>query len=225
MITPAIGIFGLTGCGGDQLVILNCEDRLLEIAAAVNIRDFMMASSASDSVCDLDVAFVDGAIVTKQDAVQIQRIRERSSILVAMGTCAVAGGIAAPSGAAALSEAVDVDLNLPGCPIEADQFVSAVAHLLNGNLPLTDAYPVCTECRMSENNCLYLEKGEICCGPLTAAGCHARCPALGIPCIGCRGPASDANLPSALAAFGPNGISRADVAKKLRTFAPAGVRP
>ena len=57
-------------------------------------------------------------------------------------------------------------------------------------------YPVCTECRMLENNCLLVERGELCCGPITAAGCEARCPDLRVPCVGCRGPVADANAPS-----------------------------
>jgi sulfhydrogenase subunit delta len=220
-----IGIFGLTGCGGDQLAILNCEDELLKIVSALDLRDFVMASSANDSCCSLDVAFVEGAIVTHEDQAQIQRVRERSTVLVAIGTCAVSGGIAAPAGAAALKEAVEVDVNIPGCPIEKGEFLSAVSHLLNGNVPVAREYPVCAECRMLENNCLYLERGQICCGPLTVGGCDARCPGMGVPCIGCRGPAADANFPSALAVLGENGTARDDIARRLRTFARVGVRP
>jgi sulfhydrogenase subunit delta len=162
--------------------------------------------------------------VSKQDESRLRRIRERSRILVAVGTCAVWGGVAAPSGAAALNASVKVDLNITGCPIEKDQLLASVANLLNGNPPLLPEYPVCTECRMRENNCLLIEKGEVCCGPLTIGGCNARCPQLGVACVGCRGPAHDANFPSALAMFGEHGIPPDDIARKLRTFAPAGVR-
>src|ERR1017187_5572070 len=112
MSKPSVGIFGLTGRAGDRLVILNCVDQLLDVLAAVDLRDFLMGSSANDTGCDLDLALVDGAIVTKEDELLLRRIRERSGFLVAIGTCAVWGGIAAPSGAAALREAVDVDLNI-----------------------------------------------------------------------------------------------------------------
>ena len=224
MRKPAVGIFGLTGCAGDQLVILNCEDQLLDILAAIDLRDFLMASSANDTACNLDLAFVEGAIVTEQDGKLLRAVRDRARMLVAIGTCAVWGGVAAPSGARPLSDAVKVDLNITGCPIENQQLLSAISSLLNGDPPLAPDYPVCAECRMRENNCLLIEKGEVCCGPLTAGGCNARCPELGVACVGCRGPSHDANFPSALAMFGENGIPREHIAARLTTFAPNGVR-
>jgi coenzyme F420-reducing hydrogenase gamma subunit len=122
--------------------------------------------------------------------------------------------------AQALHELVKVDLNIAGCPIEKEQFIGAIASLLNGDAPLYPEFPVCTECRMRENNCLLIERGEICCGPLTVAGCNARCPELRIPCIGCRGPVGDPNPVSVLAMFEERGFDRERIAQRLRTFAP-----
>jgi len=246
MSKPTVGIFGLTGCAGDQLVILNCEDQLLDIVALVDIRDFLMASSEKFGDSPLDIALVEGAVLTRRDADRLRAIRQRSKTLIALGTCAVWGGVAAMDRGAdrarlleevygdrgkeydsqpaqALHEIVKVDLNITGCPIEKDQFLGAVAALLNGDAPLYPEYPVCTECRMRENNCLLIERGEICCGPITVAGCNARCPQLRVPCVGCRGPASDANTASALEMFAQKGFDRQQIAVRLRTFAPEGV--
>lgn len=247
MSKPTVGIFGLTGCAGDQLVILNCEDQLLELAALLDIRDFLMAGSANDTGCDLDAAFVEGAVMSRRDEEALRRIRARSRTLVAIGACAVWGGVAAtdeaapraawleevygPSGASydslparALREVVKVDYHITGCPIEKEEFLSATASLLNGDAPLLPKYAVCVECKFRECGCLLTQKGEVCCGPLTAAGCNARCPALRIPCVSCRGPAADANYASAMAMFAGGGVPREDLARKLRTFAPQGVR-
>jgi len=243
MTKPSVGIFGLTGCAGDQLVILNCEDQLLDLVRLLDIRDFLMASSDSDTGCELDLALVDGAVLTRRDEEHLRRIRGRARLLAAIGTCAVWGGVAAMDGngnrpklledvygplgrsydstpARALHEVVKVDLNITGCPIERDQFLTGVANLLNGNLPLYPQYPVCTECRIGENNCLLIERNQICCGPMTLAGCDARCPGLGIPCVGCRGPASDANAESTVAMFEQKGVAREEISARLRTFAP-----
>jgi sulfhydrogenase subunit delta len=243
MNRPTAGIFGLTGCAGDQLVILNCEDELLDLVSLLDVRDFLMATSDNDVRCDLDLALVEGAVLSKRDEAKLRRIRERSRTLVALGTCAVWGGVAAmdrdkdrtrllkdvygdlgeeydSQPTRALSEVVKVDLNITGCPIQKDQFLSAVANLLNGDPPVFPEYPVCTECKLRENNCLLIDRGELCCGPLTVAGCNARCPGLGIACVGCRGPASDVNVKSALVMFEEKGIPRELIAGKLRTFAP-----
>src|SRR5208282_3000147 len=95
MSKPVVGIFGLTGCAGDQLVILNCEDRLLDLVALIDIRDFLMASSQNDAACALDLALVEGAVLSRKDAEKLLAIRKRAKLLVALGTCAVWGGVAA----------------------------------------------------------------------------------------------------------------------------------
>jgi sulfhydrogenase subunit delta len=243
---PTVGIFGLTGCAGDQLVILNCEDRLLDIVALVDIRDFLMASSENQTDCALDIALVEGAVVTPRDAETLRAVRKRARLLAAIGSCAVWGGVAAMdrgedraammeevygatgrdydcAHAQALHEVVPVDLNITGCPVEKEHIISAIASLLNGDPPLYPEYPVCTECRMRENNCLLIQRGLPCCGPVTAAGCDARCPAMRVPCIGCRGPVAGANIPSMLNLMEENGLDRREIVGRLRTFAPEGV--
>lgn len=240
---PRVGIFGLTGCAGDQLVILNCEDELLDLLSLIDVRDFLMASSANDEECHLDIALVDGAVVSQRDEEMLRRIRERASVLVAIGTCAVWGGIATmdreldrpetireiygevgneldAQPARALHEVVDVDMNISGCPIEKEQILFAISCLLNGDAAALPEYAVCAECKMNEYECLLTDYGTPCLGPLTAGGCDARCPKVGIACVGCRGPARDANFDSALALYEEMGIGREAIARKLRTFAP-----
>src|SRR5512139_2409661 len=85
---PKVGIFGLTGCAGDQLQILNCEDHLLRLAERMEIVEWVMARSQNDHTCRLDVAFVEGVVATQRDLEALKEIRARSRILVAIGTCA-----------------------------------------------------------------------------------------------------------------------------------------
>ena len=37
---PRVGIFGLTSCAGDQLMILNCEDELVALAGRIELLSF-----------------------------------------------------------------------------------------------------------------------------------------------------------------------------------------
>jgi sulfhydrogenase subunit delta len=239
---PTVGIFGLTGCAGDQLAILNCEDELLELVDVLDVRDFLMASSDNDEESRLDIALVEGAVLSARDEAKVKRIRERADTVVALGTCALHGGVpimdrdhdrdallrqvygelgttydSAP--ARALHEVIDVDLGIPGCPIEKDEFLGAIAHLLAGDPPLGREYPVCAECKMDENDCVLISPDAFCMGPVTAAGCGARCPALRVGCVGCRGPAVDANAPALVAAYEERGMPRDVIERKMRTFA------
>ncbi|HYD53687.1 MAG TPA: hypothetical protein VEA99_13715 [Gemmatimonadaceae bacterium] len=240
---PRVGIFGLTGCAGDQLLILNCEDELLDLVQLVDFRDFTMAASSPDVDCTLDIAFVEGAVVTAEDEHLLRRTRDRARLLVAIGTCAIWGGVPGipttrpreellhavygetatqweVGRVRALREVVPVDAEISGCPIEKTEFLAALSSLLQGNLPALPRYAVCTECRIRENRCVLVSDGVLCCGPLTLAGCDARCPAVGVACIGCRGPAPDANVDSATRLFESKGYTHDDIARRLQVFAP-----
>ena len=92
---PKVGIFGLTRCAGDQLQILNCEDELVRLAQRLDIVDWVMARSDNNHVCRLDVAFVEGVVATERDLQSLKEIRARTKTLVALGTCAVWGGLPA----------------------------------------------------------------------------------------------------------------------------------
>lgn len=244
MPRPTVGIFGLTGCAGDQLAILNCEDELLRLVELLDIRDFLMASSANDRETRLDIALVEGAVLSAHDEERLRAIRARADVLVALGTCAMHGGVpvmdrdhdrgalfrvvygdGAPGydalPARALHEVVPVDLGIPGCPIEKGELLEAIACLLHGDPPLLPDYPVCAECRMRETPCVLERPEGFCLGPVTVAGCDARCPALGVGCVGCRGPLPHANHTSLMALYEERGMEPSLVRRRLGTFAPA----
>lgn len=239
---PKIGIFGLSGCWGEQIVILNCEDDLLNLVGAIDIVDFLGGSSRNDEERALDVALVEGSVGSARQQAALVRIRERSAVLVACGTCACFGGISAMDAGATrgqmadavygtghpaydiaphrpLSDVVKVDAAIPGCPMEKDEFLRAVTALLNGDLPQPVAYPVCTDCKWREQECLLVARGIACAGPVTTAGCGARCPGFNVPCIGCRGPIDEANFASMTAILEQSPLPREHVRRRLRTFA------
>lgn len=241
MSKPSVSIYGLTSCAGDQLAILNCEDELLDILGAIDLHSFVMAQTGNveDKV---NISLVEGTVVQPHDEEKLKKIRANCDLLIAIGTCAVWGGIVAykndvkrrnlidivygkenksikfqtPS---PLSDFVKVDFGIPGCPIEKHEIIYSIASLLHGDIPLIPNYAVCMECRMRENRCLLIEDGAFCMGPLSRAGCDARCPSLGQPCIGCRGPVDDANVASEVVVLKEKGYSDLDILYRLRTFA------
>jgi coenzyme F420-reducing hydrogenase gamma subunit len=182
---PVVGIFGLTGCAGDQLQILNCEDQLVEIAGEMEIAHWVMAQSENDRACDLDVGFVEGVVATERDLATLRKVRERSRFLVAIGTCAVWGGLPAMrndmprevlqrevyrSGGEFLdtvearpaTDFVPFDFCLPGCPMERHEFLRLVRAILAGTTPELTTKPVCHECKTRENLCpRHLLQGDV----------------------------------------------------------------
>lgn len=242
MQKPKIGIFSLTGCGGDQLMILNLENVLLELLSRFDIKDFQEGSSYREET-DLDIALVEGSVSTETDLKTLKEIRERSKMLIALGDCAIGGCVQAmrngqmsmaermkkvygvdedyydvlePKG---LAEHVKVDLEVPGCPIEKEEIVRAVTSLLHGDMPEEIDYPVCVECKLNGYLCVLVEKGMPCLGPIITAGCDARCPGLGLDCIGCRGPIRDeTNAAAELDVLLEKGYDEKYIVNRLRFF-------
>jgi sulfhydrogenase subunit delta len=236
---PKIAIFSLTSCEGCSLAILELEEQLLDILGVVEIVNFR--EGMTERGWDIDIAFVDGAVSTPEDVKEIQHFREKSKVLVAIGACACLGGLNTLKNyqdeddyrkyvygdsakwfptirAQPLSAVVKVDYELPGCPMVKEEFLEFVKSLLAGNQWHLPEKPVCTECKKQGNLCLY-EKGIICLGPVTRAGCAAICPSYGSKCEGCRGLVGK----EALAAAGVNlreqyNVPLADVLADFRLF-------
>ncbi len=245
---PRLGIFGLTGCAGDQLVILNLERELLLLTQKVEIVSFGMASSCCDDESPLDLALVEGSVCSRRDIDALRSVRKRAKAVMAIGTCAVWGGLPAmvnkipievlkqevygdpevfpdATEAQPLSTFVDVDFALTGCPIEKHEFIDAVGAILAGTAPHCTDFSVCSECRMAENVCLVQNRGIVCCGPITAGGCKARCIGYGQPCYGCRGPVDDPAYDATAQLFIGHGLSKEAVIESIRRYsAPAWVK-
>jgi sulfhydrogenase subunit delta len=238
---PKVGIFGLTGCAGDQLQILNCEDELVRLAQRLDIVDWVMARSGNNHLCRLDVAFVEGVVATERDLRSLKEIRARSTTLVALGTCAVWGGLPAMKNdiprdvlerevygssvpfldsveALPPTDFVPFEFQLPGCPIERREFLRTVNALLAGTEPELPRVPVCWECKAKENLCRVVYDQEVCCGAMTRAGCGARCPSHGVACAGCRGPIEEPNYDANITMFAGRGISWVEIARRMSSF-------
>ena len=243
MNRPKIAVAGLTACSGCQLTLLNCEEELPEIVERFELVHFPMAQSGSLPLARFDAAIVEGAVSTPGDLATLFRLRNASRILVAFGTCALFGGVAAMNnriserpdllrqvyGAGSGFESfppapfrnfVSVDFSITGCPPEKPDLLALLAALLAGTLPPVACYPVCTECRSRENLCLLLERNELCLGPIIQGGCNARCPATGIPCEGCRGPVPEANVAQELELLRERGFEAKEIESRMSRFTP-----
>ncbi len=205
---PIIAIVSLTCCEGCQVAILDLGERFLEIAGHVKIGDFAFLEDTPD-VPNYNIVFIEGAPITEGNIARLKDLRKRSKFLVALGACAALGGIAEIKNyqdkfermryvyknfesinnpdIKPLSYYVKVDFEIPGCPINKEEFLKIVKSWLAGVPPRIPQRPVCYECQIRQNKCL-LQEGLPCLGPVIVGGCGAPCPSSAYPCDGCRGP-------------------------------------
>ena len=236
-----IGIYELTGCAGDALLIVDCEDELVHIFEAADIEAFLMAKS-DNRHGDVDVALVEGSVSTEGEKEELLDIRKRAKVVVAIGSCACVGGIQAafldkedweknikriygnikfshskPVQSKPIDAYIKVDFYLPGCPIGREQFLSSFTRLLGGSPPDLYRFPVCVECKWNENDCL-LNKGLPCLGPLTLAGCGSVCINNNIPCLGCWGPTEEPNHASEYRLLLEKGLNVDAIKKRMANY-------
>lgn len=236
-----IAIAGLTACSGCQLSLLNCEDELPWLLERFEFHYFPLASSPALLSGKYDAALVEGCLSMPDEKELLLELRKLSSYLIALGTCAIWGGVAALKNGEnrdllrqsiygqnhnldetfeplPLNRTVQVDAVVSGCPPEKEELLKLLAGLLRGTLPAAIDYPVCYECRMRENLCLLMEQNKLCLGYLTVGGCKARCPSLAVPCEGCRGPVPEANLVESLKIYALKGFDLKMVLERLHRF-------
>lgn len=241
MAKPKVGFYDITGCQGCLLSVLFNEDELLDIINAVDIKEFRFIMGEKYDG-PLDIAFIEGAVVSKEDLKTVKKLRERSNIVVALGTCACHGNIPAlrnftdekkinylkydkkneaqedignPS---PIIKHIKVEYCIPGCPPDREEIKKFIKEILLGKTFYNYQDPVCRECKLKENGCL-LDDNKICLGLLIRGGCNAVCPTKGFECYGCRGLTDDANFEEYFKLMEEKGIEPVMVKKHMETFA------
>ena len=237
---PKIGVFKFASCDGCQLSLLDAEDELLEIVAALDIAYFPEATRTMLKG-PYDIGFVEGSVTTHQDAQRIQEVRRQCKTLITIGACATAGGIqalrnwkdvdefvrvvyATPQFISTLklstpiAEHVPVDFELRGCPINKHHLIELITAMLAGRKPNIPTYSVCIECKRKANVCISVARGIACLGPVTQAGCGALCPSYDRGCYGCYGPMETSNTASLTKQFRVLGQGDDQIVRAFRGF-------
>ncbi|MGA9120847.1 MAG: oxidoreductase [Bacteroidota bacterium] len=237
---PRIAVFKFASCDGCQLSLIDAEDELLAVAAAVDIAHFPEVTRRSVRG-PYDIGLAEGSITTPGDVERIRSVRKQCRVLITLGACATAGGIqalrnwrdvkdytrlvyASPEVISTLDRSmpigsyVHVDFELRGCPINKHQLIEVLNAYLNGRKPNIPTHSVCMDCKLKGNVCVMTAHGTPCLGPVTQAGCGALCPGIHRGCYGCFGPMENPNTPSLAHRFMMLGQGRDDVMRSFRGF-------
>jgi coenzyme F420-reducing hydrogenase gamma subunit len=215
-----------------------------ELLNAVEIVQFREAMSEKGE--DYLVAFIEGSCTRASDEARLKKIRQQAAVVVALGACAHLGGVNTLKYLHPLDEVrqyvygdkagwydtydarpieavIPVDYFIPGCPIDRDEFLATVKALLLGKKPPIPDYPVCVECKLKENTCLFT-LGKVCMGPVTRAGCKAICPSYGQSCEACRGFIPDPNDSSMREVLAKHGLTPDEITTMYTMFTTYQVR-
>ncbi|HEQ72521.1 MAG TPA: hypothetical protein ENN69_08530 [Spirochaetia bacterium] len=240
MNRPRVAVFDFACCEGCQLQLYNLEEQIVDLLGLIEPVEWREAmSDQSDSY---DVAIIEGSITRDEDAERLKEIRAKAKVLIALGACATIGGVNKLKNRFGLDEVremvygedggkshldtavvraadeiVPVDVYVHGCPIDRKEFGDILKSVLVGKTPFVPRYPVCVECKRQGNICRY-EYGEVCLGPVTRAGCGAKCPTNGFWCFGCRGLAEEPNVDAAKEVMDTYGKTAADLQSRLELF-------
>ncbi len=239
MEKPKIAFFDFACCEGCQLQVANLGELLLDLLSYVDVVEFREVMSEKwDGM--LDVAIIEGSITNDHAVERVKKIRERTKLLLAYGSCATIGGVNGMKNEFDLGEinnyvygkdsknfpqiltkpvhqVVKVDYFVPGCPIYPPEFLKVLKSILAG-LPYDPPdHAVCVECKLNENVCMY-DKGIGCLGPVTRAGCNSWCINNNNICYGCRGMVSNPNEKSANDVLQKYNIDLDKVFKKMSMY-------
>ena len=204
-----VGVFKLSSCSGCQLQLLGLGPELARVED-LELAPFPEATSrAYDG--PLDLALVEGSVSTPAQLDEVRAIRARALEVVAIGACAVSGGVQALRNqrfgpawcerayphpellevldrSTPLSAHVSVDAETSGYPVDEDALRRALSALLRGEKPRQVSTPVCVECKRAGVTCLLVTGLSACAGPTSRGGCGAVCPRQGRGCFACFGP-------------------------------------
>ncbi len=232
-------VASFASCFGCQLQITNIEQHLMDVLGQIDLVYWQLTDSTPMPE-EFDIAVIEGAVTTEQAESQLKELRSKAKAIIAIGSCAVTGGVPGmvsrdfyerPSQVypkvphacgkmitpRPVSAIVNVDFETRCCPIDPYDFVVMLQRAIYGSNKLATTRTLCSDCKRNETSCFF-EDGALCLGLVTSAGCGARCVNLGRPCLGCAGLSPSANLDSARQCCERYGVDARAFDERLQLF-------
>jgi len=95
MAKPKIASDWMAGCSGCHMSLLDIDERILDIIELVDIRATPITDLKEPDAGGVDLGILEGGINNTANEEQAHRMRKRCKLLVALGDCAVFGGVPA----------------------------------------------------------------------------------------------------------------------------------
>jgi F420-non-reducing hydrogenase small subunit len=161
----------IASCSGCHINLLHLHEKFLDFFSLFDwVYSPLFMDVKEPQACD--IAVIEGGIRNEEDIQKIKSVRQKANILIAMGTCAVYGGVAGLGNSLSTEEllqavypaysmgrkpvlvprvepidsSVIVDYYIPGCPPPTEVIEEFFGKLLNGEVPKSNDLPICAEC-------------------------------------------------------------------------------
>lgn len=174
-------VLQLSGCSGCEIALLNAEEWIDQYDLA-----YMNLVMSAHDVPEVEVLLVTGGVRTEEDLYRLRRAVRKTSEVIAVGTCAISGGVANLGNRSdvraeffsheerlhlpdllpmcrPIDVEVKVDRYLPGCPPTPELFMA----VLRKSADMKIARTVCQECGLKKDrdmlpeHLLGFQKGEV----------------------------------------------------------------
>ena len=95
MAKPKVASDWMAGCAGCHMSLLDMDERIVKLAELVDIRSTPITDLKQPDATGVDVGVLEGGINNTTNEEVAHTMRKRCKILVALGDCAVFGGVPA----------------------------------------------------------------------------------------------------------------------------------
>ena len=106
MAKPKISSDWLCGCAGCHMSLLDIDERIIQVAELADIRSTPVTDLKQPDAEGVDVGILEGGVNNTYNEEVAHLFRKRAKILVALGDCAVFGGVPAMRNLCGLQEAL-----------------------------------------------------------------------------------------------------------------------
>lgn len=107
MPKPKIASDWMAGCSGCHMSLLDMDERIAQILELVNLRATPITDLKEPDENGVDVGILEGGVNNTSNEEVAHRMRKRCKILVALGDCAVFGGVPAMRNLFQLKDALE----------------------------------------------------------------------------------------------------------------------
>ncbi len=95
MAKPKISSDWMAGCSGCHMSLLDIDERILQVVELADIRSTPITDLKEPDASGVDVGILEGGVNNTANEEVALRMRKRCKVLVALGDCAVFGGVPA----------------------------------------------------------------------------------------------------------------------------------